>query len=270
MGYFGVTKYNDNLYQIKDALGSLITLVIGKKKALVFDTGYGIGDLVSEIRKITDKELIVVLSHGHMDHACGAYQFDKAYINDKDRDLFLLHNGKERRKANILTAEKMNVLPTNFDREDYLNKNSANLENINYYEKIDLGDLELEVIPMQGHTKGSIGLFIKDWKLMLVADATCPFVWLFLEESTTVKVYIDMLLEVLKLDFDNFLVGHGARMFPKSKMVDFYNIASSIDLEKSVKVSFNNFDNLESYCYTLGKMYDQNDCGIVFDPKRLK
>ena len=34
---------------------------------------------------------------------------------------------------------------------------------------------------MEGHTTGSIGLYIKDWKLMLVSDATCPFIWIFLE-----------------------------------------------------------------------------------------
>ena len=52
MAYFTVYKYNDSLYQIKDALGSLITLVIGEEKALVFDTGYGIGDLKKQIEEL--------------------------------------------------------------------------------------------------------------------------------------------------------------------------------------------------------------------------
>ena len=66
MGYFDVTKYNDNLYQFKDKLGVLVTLVIGTEKALVLDTAYGIGNLKKEIREITDKPLVVVNSHGHM------------------------------------------------------------------------------------------------------------------------------------------------------------------------------------------------------------
>ena len=56
MSYFGIQKYNDNLYQFKDPLGVLSTLLIGKEKALLFDTCYGIGDLKEEVRKITDKE----------------------------------------------------------------------------------------------------------------------------------------------------------------------------------------------------------------------
>ena len=58
---------------------------------------------------------------------------------------------------------------------------------------------------MEGHTKGSIGAYIKEEKILVVTDATCPFVWLFLEESTTVDIYIKMLERVLKLDFDYVL-----------------------------------------------------------------
>ncbi len=267
--YFDVVKYNDNLYQIKDALGVLTTLVIGENKALLFDTGYGIGNLFEEVKKITNKELVVVNSHGHMDHSSGNYQFDKVYIHKKDIELCKLHNSKTWRENNITSAKRANVLPTDFDITKYLNQNEGNLDTIEYGDIFDLGGVTLEVYNMEGHTQGSIGLYIKEWKLMLVSDATCPFVWLFLKESTPLHVYTKMLNNILKLDFDNFLVGHGARMFAKSKMIDFYNIAVNVDLEKAVKVSFNNFNDLEPYCYTLGKMYDQNDCGIVFDKNKL-
>ena len=57
--------------------------------------------------------------------------------------------------------------------------------------------MHVEIIGMEGHTKGSIALYNKDKRLILVSDATCPFVWMFLEESTTVSEYIKMLEEVL-------------------------------------------------------------------------
>ena len=69
MGYFTIKKYNDQLYQIKDKLGVLSTLVIGNNKALLFDTGYGICSLKEEVKKLTDKELIVINSHGQTMHA---------------------------------------------------------------------------------------------------------------------------------------------------------------------------------------------------------
>ena len=45
MEYYGIQKYSDSLYQFKDPLGVLATLIIGKDKALLVDTCYGIGDL---------------------------------------------------------------------------------------------------------------------------------------------------------------------------------------------------------------------------------
>lgn len=268
MNYFTIYKYTDQLYQIKDALGVLSTLVIGEEKALLFDTGYGIGDLKSEIKNITTKELIVVNSHGHMDHCCGNYQFDKVYISKKDMSLCKMHNSQKWRKRNYHAFLDLKLdYPLN--EEEYINHSYGNIVAIDDNMVFDLGKLNVQVIEMGGHTQGSIGLYIDKWKLLLASDASCPFVWLFLEESKTVSEYVLMLKTVLKLDFENFLVGHGATMFPKSKMYDFLNIASSIDLKESKKVTFKNFENLDSYCYTHDEMYDQRGCGIIFDPKKL-
>lgn len=269
MSYFTVVKYNDNLYQLKDSLGVLVTLVIGDNKALLFDTAYGIGNLKEEIEKITDKELIVVNSHGHMDHCCGNYQFDKVLINKVDLELCKKHNSLPWRERNIASAKNIKALPTDFNEELYKKQNEGNLEFIEVGHIFDLGNVTLEVVDMIGHTTGSIGLYIKEWKLLLASDAACPFVWLFLEESAPFSKYKEMLKNILKLDFDNFLVGHGARMFPRSKMIDFLDVAEKLDLSKSVKVSFNNFDNANSFCFTEGVMYNQDHCGVVFDPNKL-
>lgn len=269
MSYFEVVKYDDYLYQIKDRLGVLSTLVIGNKKALLLDTCYGIGNLKEEVEKITTKPLIVINSHGHMDHSCGNYQFSEVYIHPSDMELASKHNCYERRNKNLLSARKQNILPTDFDENKYLSQNEGNLIPLEIGQVFDLGDIKCEVLPLYGHTQGSIALYIASKKLMLVSDGTCPFVWLFLEESTTVTKYVENLKNILKYDFENFLVGHGARLLPKERMYSFLEIAETIDLSKSIKVSFDNFDNLNSYCYSHSKLYDQNGCGIIFDPNKL-
>ena len=268
MNYFNTVKYNDNLYQIVDPMGVLVTLVIGKEKALLFDTAYGIGNLKEEIDSITNKELIVINSHGHMDHTGGNYQFDHVYIDEADYNLCKKHNNPNRRKRNLESFDRLNLKLDNFDRERYIEKTEGNLKILDF-DKLDLGNLDIEIVNLEGHTAGSIGIFIPKMNLLLASDAICPFVWLFLEESLPVSKYLLMLERTLKLPFDHFLVGHGARMFEKRKMVDFYNIANTIDLEKSVKVEFDHFKDLNSYCYSLDKLYDQNGCGIVFDPNKI-
>lgn len=270
MSYFQTFKINDHIYQIKDAMGVLSTLVIGSSKALLVDTGYGLYSLKDYITNITKKPLIVVDSHGHMDHTGGNYQFREVYINKLDYELCVHHNNYEWRKNNISQAQKLNLIDESFNIDNYLTKREGNLVILHEDQEFDLGDINVKIINMEGHTKGSVGFLIKEDKILISSDAACPFVWLFLEESTSVSIYKNMLKKVLKLPFDNFLVGHGAGvLLPKERMVEFLNTASSIDLEKSVKVSFNNFEHLNSYCYTKGTMYNQNDSGIVFDPNKM-
>ena len=43
-------KINDQIYQIKDPMGVLTTLIIGKNNAMLIDTGYGIFNLKEYIK----------------------------------------------------------------------------------------------------------------------------------------------------------------------------------------------------------------------------
>ena len=271
MSYFKNFQINNHIYQIKDPMGVLMTLIIGSDKALLIDTGYGIQDIKKHVETLTDKPLIVVNSHGHMDHSCGNYLFDLVYIHNFDLNLCKLHNSIEWKRRNVETAKKMDLIDNTYNYHKYIDSGFGTLKTLSYGDVFNLGNIRVEVINMEGHTKGSVGFLIKEDKLLVTSDAACPFVWMFLEESTTVETYINMLTDVLKLDFQGILVGHGAGIIlPRTKIADFLDCAKNLDMEKSVKVSFNNFDHLNSYCYTLGEMYNQNDVGIVFDPKKIK
>ena len=77
-------EFEKDTYEIDEFDCSSIFLFVGKERALLLDTGCGIGDLKGVIRKITDKPYIVIASHGHMDHIGGAGAFDELYINPAD------------------------------------------------------------------------------------------------------------------------------------------------------------------------------------------
>lgn len=270
MNYFTKHQINDHIWQFKDPMGVLVTLIIGKEKAMLVDTAYGIGNLKGLVKSITDKELIVVATHGHMDHTGGNYTFDKVYIHKDDVALCTKHNSLAWRKRNINNATNLNLLSDDFDVDTYLTKDQGNLVLLEENQTFDLGGITTTIIPMPGHTTGSIGILLNEDRILITSDAACPFVWLFLEESTTVSTYVKMLEHVLTLPYDYILLGHGkGELINGKRMIDFYNIANTIDLEKSVQVYFNNFDHLTSYCFTHHKMYDQSGCGIVFDPNKM-
>ena len=270
MSYFTICKYDNDLYQIKDALGSLISVIIGKDKALVLDTGYGLANIYEEVRKITDLPLLVIDSHGHMDHTGGNYLFNEVYIHSFDYELAKKHNSFAWRKKNIASAINMNVLPADFNEEEYLKQREGNLKFLDDIKYFDLGGKTLEVINTPGHTKGSISLYCKEKKVMITSDAICQYVWLFLEESTSVSDYISSVEKVLLYDFDYFLVGHGPRLIEKDVMKEYLECAKSLDLSKAKKVTFKNFEECDSYEYSTDYLYSPKGCGVVFDINKIK
>ena len=274
MNYFTVFKYDDNLYQIKDALGVLSTLVIGENKALLFDTGYGIGNIKEEVEKITKKPLVVVNSHGHMDHACGNCQFDEIYIDEEDVELCLHHTNLDYRKRNVANARSRGVLPDNFDEEAYYKLRSGNLKLLKEHQIFDLGGLSLEVIKIPGHTQGSVALYIKELKTMLVSDGACPYIWMFLKESTTLVTYLESLRKLLKYDFESFLLGHGAGKLDRSFMYRLEDITlkaiSGDYADKYVPYSAPGFEENGTVGLCESKLYEAGKCGILFNITKIK
>lgn len=249
------------LYHFYDPLGVYFTLIKGSNSAIVFDTGYGFINIRKTIENEIDTPYIVINSHGHMDHSCGNYLFDKVFISEEDYNLCLNHNGVERRKLNILNAYKFGLLNDTFDKLKYQNYGPGNLQ-ILTDNIFDLGNLHIEVIKMPGHTHGSIGLLIKEAKLLLTADAATPIIWLFLEESTSRKEYINMLNEVKKLAFDNFLPGHNNKIYPKRYFDYFIEVANKANRNNSKLVNFEGFSKHNTYQY-LAK-YEDDLVGICY------
>ena len=89
-----VSKYLDNVYVLQDRAMSNAILVIGKKRALLFDTGCGMDNIKETVESITDLPLLVILSHGHFDHIGAAGELVRklgikdCYLNSRDRELF--------------------------------------------------------------------------------------------------------------------------------------------------------------------------------------
>ncbi len=83
---YPMVQFKKDTWEIDEFDNASIFLLVGTEKAMVIDTGMGIGDLRGAIEMITDKPLICVISHGHVDHTGNARQFDEIWINPKDAD----------------------------------------------------------------------------------------------------------------------------------------------------------------------------------------
>jgi glyoxylase-like metal-dependent hydrolase (beta-lactamase superfamily II) len=126
----------------------------------------------------------------------------------------------------------------------------------------DLGGLQAEVIAMEGHTPGSVGLLVKDHGVLLVGDAANAHVWMFLDESLPVRDYIAMLKRVVGYEFDTFLTAHNnGKIHPKSEMLKYIETAENASLEKA-----------EPYDGPMGLkgfLYQEDGIGIVVSERTL-
>ena len=82
---YPMVQFKKDTWEIDEFDCASIFLLVGTEKAMVIDCGMGIGDLRGAIEMITDKPLVVVISHGHVDHTANGRQFDELWIHPADQ-----------------------------------------------------------------------------------------------------------------------------------------------------------------------------------------
>jgi hydroxyacylglutathione hydrolase len=85
---FPYARLASGTFEIGEFDCASIFLIIGDERAMLIDTGVGIGDLKGFVRKLTDKPLVVCYTHNHVAHVGGAGAFDNAHIHPKDMAAF--------------------------------------------------------------------------------------------------------------------------------------------------------------------------------------
>lgn len=159
--YFRKEKVNEKITAIRSRSGEIMYLVEGSEKAVLIDTCLGIRGLRSYVEALTDKPVTVILTHGHVDHAMGAPEFDKVYMNSADNDLYARHSALEARKGYI----EANI----GGFEEWLSDDNSFVapKTADYYELKDkmvfsLGGISIEVYELPGHTLGTMAALIKN------------------------------------------------------------------------------------------------------------
>lgn len=82
---YPMVQFKKDTWEIDEFDCASLYLLIGEEKAMLIDCGMGIGDLRGAVKMLTDKPLIVVISHGHIDHTGNARQFEEVWIHPKDQ-----------------------------------------------------------------------------------------------------------------------------------------------------------------------------------------
>lgn len=181
MEVYQVRQLENDVYAITETASIHIYVILGSKEALVLDMGYGYGNLVEQIRQITDLPLRVIASHGHPDHALGAYQFSKIYIHPKDMAYLKETDTKQFRQQMLsYRLNKMPDLKGKIDEQQFLNGSldHVQMEPIVEGDVIDIGKYQFDVIEIPGHSYGSIALLEKKQKWLFTGDTITSYnIW---------------------------------------------------------------------------------------------
>lgn len=73
-----------NTYEINEYDNASLYLLVGKERALLIDTGIGIGDLRRFAEQLAGVPVEVLLTHNHRDHVGNAPLFDRVHISSID------------------------------------------------------------------------------------------------------------------------------------------------------------------------------------------
>jgi len=159
-------------------------LIVGNARALVWDTGMGIGNLKALTGKLTRLPIAVLNSHTHDDHVGDNWQFTTIYSMDTDLSRRNALGSREDAQAELGPDEICGCLPAGFDRKAYATRPWKISSFVHDGEWIDLGDRRLEIVATPGHTPDAISLFDPADGLLFTGDTYYPgTIWLYRPET---------------------------------------------------------------------------------------
>jgi len=178
------------IYEPHQAEETIAYLILGTRKALLFDTGMGISDIRKVVNELTKLPTIVLNSHTHDDHVGGNWQFETVYGMDTEFTRANARGSRADAQAEIAPGMICGQLPKGFDARAYETKPWKITRLLHDGETIDLGGRSLEVLSTPGHTPDGITLLDRANGLLFTGDTYYPApIWLYRPE-TNLDAYV--------------------------------------------------------------------------------
>ncbi len=173
--WFEVYRIIDEVYAIYEPgqFEEVISfLIIGEDRALMFDTGLGIGDIRSVVDELTDLEVIVLNSHTHYDHIGGNHQFETIYAMDTEFTRSRSRDGRPHDLVAEFVGEGWiwKPLPDEFAKDEYHSHPFAIAKFVAEGDIIDVGGRRLEILETPGHAPDSICLIDRKNRILFTGD----------------------------------------------------------------------------------------------------
>lgn len=133
-------------------------LLIGRDKAILIDTGLGIGNIRDVTDQLTELPVEVLTTHVHADHIGSHGQFDKLYVHEEELD-WIVNGIKGRTDEQIrkdMTRDITIPTPPGFDPDAYRPFRGVPVGTLKEGDFFDLGNRQLRIYHTPGHSPGHV------------------------------------------------------------------------------------------------------------------
>ncbi len=160
-------------------------LILGEKRALLFDTGLGVGKISAAVARLTSLPVTVINSHTHFDHVGGNAEFQEIWNRDLPYTRRNMRGESNIYSRDALAPERLcGTLPPGTTSKSYSIRPWKSTHTLRDGERVDLGGRELEVIFAPGHTPDSVVLLDRKNGLLFTGDTFYPGpIYLFVPET---------------------------------------------------------------------------------------
>jgi glyoxylase-like metal-dependent hydrolase (beta-lactamase superfamily II) len=172
------------IYEPHQAEETISHLILGKKRALLFDTGMGISDIRKVTGELTQLPIVVLNSHTHNDHVGGNWEFETVWGMDTDFTRTNAMGSRQDAQDELGQGMICGDLPQGFDSKSYATRPWKISRFLHDHDKIDLGGRAIEVLSTAGHTPDAISLLDRANGLLFTGDTYYPApIWLYRPET---------------------------------------------------------------------------------------
>lgn len=201
-------------------------LILGSRRALLFDTGPGVRDISIAVRALTTLPVTALSSHMHFDHTGGLAKFRNIAMADLPELRACEQGGWFCAADELYRGFREGMVWTPVKVNQWLPIGS----------RIDLGGRVLELLHTPGHSTDSVSLWDAEANLLLAADYIYPGSLYAQIPGADLKAYHDTaerLLPMLREDTAIYCAhgdpdDHNTRRAPRLSRRDVSDLASSL------------------------------------------